>query len=541
MLQLNLLCFFSLHFIVSFSIVESVNPYPTMPIISFCVGQYHACAVFNTKQTKCLGKADSIGTFSDIGAASDKIPFFNPGNSLSITQVTCSLNGFCVLLNTGSVKCVGNNNYGQTGLGSQSISPVGAKTGQVADKLPLVKLGVGVTVTSLVGGSYFYCILTTTRKVKCFGRNNFGQLGYNDPRDRGSSPSDMDDNLKYLDFGANTEVISVHSGSTANHNCVILSEPTIYNQRIKCWGHNNVNQLGYGAIYYDENRGDGVEEMGGLLPWVDFGTESRVKQIAIGSLHTCALLVNNILKCFGEASNGQLGLGLAAPFTSTGNNLPYVLIDPGKTIKLISAGNLHTCIVYDDMVSMKCFGANENGQLGQGDANNRGDTPTTIVPNITTIDLGAEKQNISSIHSGPSNNYVTFTDGSIKRFGDHIGDQSGEMGNNLFYVVLFRNTPAPTLPTPSPSKIPSNSPTQSPTKLSDSQIMQNLTIGLVVTIPIVLVLSLAIFIGWRMNKSKKRKDQPNNLITAQEVNIYHANVEVKDIPVATVIDGKSKR
>lgn len=312
--------------------------------------------------------------------------------------------------------------------------------------------------------------------VKCMGGNSAGQLGYGNTTSKGLSSSEMGDNLPYVDFGANVEVSFIYSGVISSHNCIILSKPTLDAQKIKCWGTNEDYELGYGALFgSDFNRGDAEGEMGDNLPLVDLGTESRVKQLALGNAHTCALLTNDALKCFGANQIGQLGLGSVATISSTGNALSFVPIDIGKTIKLITAGDSHTCILYDDMTSMKCFGRNNAGQLGQGDSISRGYSQTTTIPNITAINLGTGSLTIASIHGGQIFTCAVIVDNSVKCFGGNdfgqlaigtasaVGDSASQMGNNLKFAELFSPT---TSPTKSPSRNPTMLPTSTPTRLN---------------------------------------------------------------------------
>src|SRR5687768_12033444 len=56
---------------------------------------------------------------------------------------------------------------------------------------------------------------------------------------------------------------------------------------VKCWGDNSYGQLGIGDIDY---RGDHEDEMGDNLPIVDLDAPDAVTQIAVGAHHSCALL-----------------------------------------------------------------------------------------------------------------------------------------------------------------------------------------------------------------------------------------------------------
>src|SRR5262245_21110914 len=83
--------------------------------------------------------------------------------------------------------------------------------------------------------------------------------------------------------------------------CGILDNGTV-----KCWGRNQFGQLGLGDV---NERGDGPGEMGDSLPTVNLGTGRTARAIAAGEYHTCVLLDNGTVKCWGLGMSGRLGYG----------------------------------------------------------------------------------------------------------------------------------------------------------------------------------------------------------------------------------------
>jgi len=92
--------------------------------------------------------------------------------------------------------------------------------------------------------------------VKCWGENSYGQLGLGDIINRGDNSSEMGDNLTIVDLGSGRTATAIAAGS--DHTCAILD-----NASIKCWGSNISGELGIGDT---ENRGDNSSEMGDNLP-----------------------------------------------------------------------------------------------------------------------------------------------------------------------------------------------------------------------------------------------------------------------------------
>ena len=108
-----------------------------------------------------------------------------------------------------------------------------------------------------------------------------------------------------------------------------LPFPILDNDQAKCWGMNMNGMLGYGDR---NNRGDGSNEMGDSLPYVDLGTGRTAVAIATGDYmafgHTCAILDNDAVKCWGHNMWGRLGYGDTNDRgdmpNQMGDNLPYV-------------------------------------------------------------------------------------------------------------------------------------------------------------------------------------------------------------------------
>ncbi len=448
-------------------------------ILSVSLGIYHACAVFDDGTMKCWGYSTGYGIYPpvDIGDTidelGDNLPFFNPGSNVTITKASCGSYHSCIILNSNQLKCFGLQVSGQCGIGIKT-SYVGKNSGHVGDALPVVNLGTDVEVFEVTTGYFHTCVVISDGKVKCFGRSNYGQLGNENSVQYGANSTMMGDNLPIVNLGTGYAVESVHSSSFALHNCALFTKPMSAAQKIKCWGSGGEYILGYGDTL---NRGQRPGEMGDNLPFVDLGIESRVNQVKVGSEHTCALLINKSLKCWGWGAYGQLASGSKSSIAQTGDFLPSVTIDNGKIIKQLEIGGDSTCILYDDLVTVKCVGDNGGGQLGQGDTLVRGNSQTTTVDKIPAIDLGVGSNlSINAFHGGYFFNCVSFNDSSIKCFGfnengqlaignyEYIGDEPNEMGHNLKFAFLLgpnnlteSPTMAPTIPptTLTPTSAPS--------------------------------------------------------------------------------------
>lgn len=135
-------------------------------------------------------------------------------------------------------------------------------------------------VQQLAVGESHACVLTTTGGVKCWGSNDYGQLG--------------DGSLinRYLPV----DVVGLSSGVSAislgyRHSCALLADGSA-----KCWGKNLLSQLGDGT------------STGRRTPVTVQGL-SGATAISAGGDHTCALRGSSGLSCWGYNGDGQIGNG----------------------------------------------------------------------------------------------------------------------------------------------------------------------------------------------------------------------------------------
>ena len=130
--------------------------------------------------------------------------------------------------------------------------------------------------------------------------------------------------------------------------------------------------------------------MGDNLPEVNLGTKRKAKAISTGASHTCALLDDNTAKCWGSGGAGKLGTGSA---NSIGDGqgemdkLEAINFGTDRTVKAIAAGLSHTCALLDNN-TVQCFGFNGQGQLGSGNTDNLGDSQNETGDSLPVVDLG---------------------------------------------------------------------------------------------------------------------------------------------------------
>ena len=303
------------------------------------------CAILDNDNVKC-SKEDHLD--GDSYVVSDESHL---GSGRTAKAIAMGYSHACLILDDSTTKCWGDNDYGQLGLSNMSWieNNVVDRRIPLSNDLPTVNLGTNRTAKALALGEHHSCALLDDDSVRCWGRSNVGQLGtgvkFN--RDR---PTDMGDNLGAVDLGFGQTARAIAAGY--EHTCAILASDS----SVKCWGSNSFGQLGIGD---NLNRGNGKGQMGDFLPTVDLGTGRSAVSITAGSEHTCVILDNGSVKCWGDNSNGQLGIGdkvsRGDDWNEMGDNLPAVDIGAGRTAKAISTGSGHTCALLDDS-SIKCWG-----------------------------------------------------------------------------------------------------------------------------------------------------------------------------------------
>lgn len=281
----------------------------------------------------------------------------------------------CARLQTGQVKCWGQNGFGELGVGDANNR--GTTPAEMGDNLPAVDLGPGRTATKIFAGTRVSCAILDDGNTKCWGANTNGELGLGDNVSRGTLPADMGVNLPSIDFGARK---ATQLELASQYGCALLDDASV-----KCWGTNTVGQLGLGDR---TPRGSAPGQMGANLPVVSLG--GNAVELSARYSHACARLDNGSLKCWGDNVFGVLGLGdtneRGSGTNEMGASLPGLDFGAGRTVVRVGAGFEHSCARLDNS-AIKCWGRNEDGFLGIGDKTNRGLAPLQMGDSLPAIAL----------------------------------------------------------------------------------------------------------------------------------------------------------
>ncbi|WP_437681521.1 hypothetical protein [Sorangium sp. So ce131] len=415
-------------------------------------GNEHTCAVIGIGKLKCWGENGNaqlgLGDLEDRGdepAEMDSdLPLVNLGAGKTVMAVAAGQSHTCAILDDRSVKCWGSNSYGQLGLGS-TTSPVGRASSEMGDNLAAVKLGTDKAAVTIAAGQSHTCAFLNDGSVKCWGYNAYGQLGLGSTTSYvGRASSEMGDNLAAVNFGTDKAAVAIAAGES--HTCAILDD-----RSVKCWGSNNYGQLGLGSTTSYVGRAS--NEMGDNLAAVNLGTDKAAVAIAAGQSHTCALLDDGSVKCWGSNIYGQLGLGSTTSYVGRasnemGDNLAAVNLGSDKAAVAIAAGQSHTCAFLNDS-SVKCWGHNAYGQLGLGSTTSYvGRASNEMGDNLAAVNLGTGKTAVA-VAAGQSHTCAILSDSSAKCWGSNnigqlglghansVGRSASQMGDGLPTVKLF--------------------------------------------------------------------------------------------------------
>jgi alpha-tubulin suppressor-like RCC1 family protein len=370
------------------------------------LGRNHSCVTTTTGDIWCWGmnefRQQASSAFMVTGTPT-KITAIGGAQKIIGGEIhTCGLFGT-------EVKCWGHGSEGALGNGGTpylQADPVVFNSGPA---------------TAINAGYHFTCALLANKQVACAGNNDEGRIGSAggnattprivqvanpaaadagddadpDAGDAGPPPpaTIAFDNVDRIGVGR-LHTCAVHAGG-----------------KVSCWGTPWDGRLG---INTNTARTNPVA-VNGLTP--------GATEIAAGFEHSCAVLSDGSVRCWGANTAGQVsgGGGNGAQLRTPNLN--------GKTAKAISAGSAHTCIIQNDD-TVACWGRGREGQLGQGvrvDTNQ----PVAVMGLTGVTSLDAEEDRTCAVTNDGS--VYCWGDNSTGALGDGAVMQTGVPGSIAGY------------------------------------------------------------------------------------------------------------
>ena len=330
-------------------------------VTQVALGRNHSCALFDDASVRCwganfngqLGYADWVPRGCTPATTPDQLPALSiwDGDEYTV-QIAAGDTHTCARSDQGRVRCWGSNFWGA--LGYPDVDRVGIDEPPVA--VGPVEIG-GAPATALVASNHTTCVVLEGGAVRCWGGNFWGSLGNDDydPIGDDEHPASVGD--VPLPAGAAAVVVG------SSHTCALLTSDELY-----CWGSNLAGELGLGDldfIAYPTPQ---------MVPLA-----TSVASLALGASLTCARLADGLVRCWGTGNEGQLATGSVEDY---GLGVPVAdapIVDFGEPVAALelAASSGHACARLEDG-SLRCWGAGAEGQSGHGQTSNLGDDPEEL-------------------------------------------------------------------------------------------------------------------------------------------------------------------
>ncbi len=289
-------------------ILTPASPLPS-DVVQVQAGFSHTCSRTASQDVYCWGAANSVGVNATQDAHRPVRVLSLDGQALGLTAGwfhSCAI-GFNRV-----VQCWGANDYGELGDGTKTRRSTPMLVADLSD------------VREVSAGFGFTCALTNAGGVTCWGRNESGQVGDNSGVER-TLPTEV--------TGLTDGVVKIDAG--ISHACAITATG-----EVRCWGRNSSGQIGDGT---QVNRAS---------PRLVRSLTGQAVDVAAGLEHTCALMSDNQVFCWGGNSRGQLGDGTARVIS-----LPVKVRNAPEGIVALRAGPVATCAITQTGAAY-CWGQN---------------------------------------------------------------------------------------------------------------------------------------------------------------------------------------
>ena len=341
---------------IRYEFVSAETPTSKTHSSVLATGNSHTCAILENGSAMCWG-LDNYGQLGDGGDATNLIKptsFVSIDGGQTVAQIYARQLRTCIVLDDNSASCWGFNEDGQAGDDSTNTY-----------KSPSVKVEFpqGKGVKSMGMGLKHTCAILEDDTLTCWGLDSHGALGNGD--------SDTSDKYtpQTITTPSDRKVVKVEPGAT--HTCILLDDGGVM-----CWGRDNAGQLG---------NGDTSDTIHTPSSNVELPEGRAATDLSVGDHHSCALLDNGSVTCWGLNNFGQLGDN-----TTTNRLIPvYAHLPTGSQAVSVSVGPHSSCAILENS-SVYCWGHNNYGRLGIGVTGGIYQLPMFVEGATNVVDLSLD-------------------------------------------------------------------------------------------------------------------------------------------------------
>jgi alpha-tubulin suppressor-like RCC1 family protein len=321
-------------------------------------GAVHTCGILENGSAMCWGR-DTYGQLGDGGEATTNTrpnTYVDAPNDVTVSQIFTGPYRTCAILSNDVTNCWGFNEDGQSG--DESTNTYKSPTNEV-------NFPEGRVAKSMGMGNKHTCAILDNDQLACWGADQHGALG------NGDSNSEDQYSPVIISTPADRTTVKIDAG--VSHTCILMDDGGIM-----CWGRDNVGQLGNG----ESSPTTFAPESDVILP------EGRVAtDFSVGNEHSCAILDNDSVVCWGMNNYGQLGDNS----TTNAKTPTFVHLPNGSKATRISSGSGHTCATIENG-SLYCWGHNKNSRLGIGTSGGVRTIPTFVSANQSIVKISASAE-----------------------------------------------------------------------------------------------------------------------------------------------------
>jgi alpha-tubulin suppressor-like RCC1 family protein len=343
---------------------------------SIAVGSDFACDVGSIGLVHCWG-SNTRGQFGTGNTSSSTTPTTATG-SVRLVKIGAGRTAVCGITAAGAAYCSGSNSSGELGIGA------------AGDRNVFTAVAGGFTFTTITVGEFHACGLTAAGAAYCWGENSSGELG-NGTTTNANAPTLVSGGLNFA---------SIHAGY--QNTCGVTTDARGF-----CWGQDYAGQLGDGGVITNNTvdfKPQPTQVVGGNI----------FSRISPAGNTTCGITTAGLARCWGGAGTGIFGNGQNVESSS-----PAPPVTGALTFSSVNLSrNFYACGLTTTNEAW-CWGANVDGQYGTAAPVDLSNVPLRAAGTLTFSELSLPL-------AGASTCGISVDRATVRCWGSN---DAGQMGN----------------------------------------------------------------------------------------------------------------